>query len=80
MISLRRLVKPAVNEAENYLKNNDDNFGKQLKAPTLYINEKEEFNFNFEWFEVAHFLEKKNSTYLKSSQVTRTQYIEEPRT
>lgn len=72
IISLRKLVKEAVSEAENYLTNKDDNFGRQLKAPVLYINEKEEFNFNFEWFEVAHFLEKKNSTYLKSSVVTRT--------
>lgn len=80
MISLRVLVKPAVSEAENFLKKDDDNISKQVKKPVLYIDKKEVFNFNLEWFEVAHFLEKKNSTYLKSSQVTRTQYIEEPRT
>lgn len=79
MISLRVLVKPAVSEAENFLKKDDDNISKQVKKPVLYIDKKEVFNFNLEWFEVAHFLEKKNSTYLKSSQVTRTQYIEEPR-
>jgi len=76
MISLRRLVKPAVSEAENFLKKDDDNISKQVKKPVLYIDKKEVFNFNLEWFEVAHFLEKKNSTYLKSSVVTRTQYIE----
>lgn len=76
MISLRVLVKPAVSEAENFLKKDDDNISKQVKKPVLYIDKKEVFNFNLEWFEVAHFLEKKNSTYLKSSVVTRTQYIE----
>lgn len=80
MIGLRELVKSAVNEAESFLNNNDDNIGKQVKKPVLYIDKKEVFNFNLEWFEVAHFLERKNSTYFKSSQVTRTQYIEEPKT
>ena len=76
IISLRELIKSTVNKAESFLKNNDDNIGKQVKKPVLYIDKKEVFNFNLEWFEVAHFLEKKNSTYLKRSVVTRTQYIE----
>ena len=80
MIKLRTLVDKSVTEAEDYFsklldQNIDLNMNRLLGPPALVVNNEKKFHLDFEWFRVAHYLEEKNNSHFKSSNLIRTQYL-----
>ncbi|WP_138683993.1 hypothetical protein [Pseudoalteromonas sp. S3178] len=80
MIKLRTLVNKSVTGAEDYFskllgQNIDLDAKRLLGPPALVVDNEKKFYLDFEWFRVAHYLEEKNNSHFKSSNLIRTQYL-----